>query len=134
MKKNGYIFFLALGLGLAGCQTPPPPLPAAKFQGIPAKNFTVTVTCSDPTTRFMGGITADGETDHLVGMNCGTYQTSGHEILCEFRKTDSAGRLTITISSEGKSLGSSTTDAKSGGVRADLFFVPPQERTSFTTF
>ena len=86
MKNIALIFLLAANFLLAGCQTGPPPVPKAKFVGIPAKDFTVTVTCSDPTTRFIGFIVNDGELDHLVGMRSGVYQISGHEISCEFKK------------------------------------------------
>lgn len=134
MKKNGFIFLLVANFLLAGCQTEPPPASKAKFVGISAKEFTVKVTCSDPTTRFMGSIVNDGETDHLVGMSSGVYQISGHEIVCEFKKTDQAGRLSLTISSNGKTLGNSSTDAYFGGVRVELLFAPPEEKTLFTTF
>ena len=134
MKTTASIFFLAAALALAGCKTEPPPTVAAKYTGIPSKNLTVVVTCSDPTTRFMGCITTDGGADHLIGMSSGTYQTSGHEITIEFKKTDKPGILKLAVSSEGKSLGTCTTAENLGGVRAELLFAPPQEHALFTTF
>ena len=134
MKKIAALLLLTLNLILAGCQTVPPTPPSTKFAGIPAKDFIVTVTCSDPATRFVGSIETDGVADHLIGMSTGIYRVSGHEIICEFKKTDAPGRLTLTVTSGNQSLGNSTTGARFGGVRAELFFVPPQERTLFTTF
>lgn len=134
MKHFAVLSLLASVFFLSGCETEKPTSTAAKFTGIPPKALTVTVTCSDQNTRFMGSITTDGETDHLVGMSSGTYQTSGHEIFCEFKKTDKCGRITLTVSSNGKKLGNSSTDEDFGGVRADLFFAPPKEHALFTTF
>jgi hypothetical protein len=134
MKTSTVLFLFAIALLLDGCQSAPPPSPAAKFIGLPAKSLTVTVTCSDPRTRFMGCIETDGEADHLVGMSSGTYQTSGHEISIDFKKTDKPGILKLSVSSDGKSLGNCSTAESLGGVRAEFFFVPPKEHTLFTTF
>lgn len=134
MKTPANIFLLAVGVALAGCKSEPPPTVASKYVGIPPKNLTVIVTCTDPMTRFMGSITTDGETDHLVGMSTGTYQTSGHEILIEFKKSDKSGAIRLSVSSGGRELGNCVTRENYGGVRADLLFAPPAEHSTFTTF
>ena len=127
--------FLALiaVVALAGCATPPPP--PKSFAGIAPSEFTVTVTCSNPTARFTGMIVADGQCENWVGIGGGTYHATGHEVVCAFRKTAGvAGKISLAVSRAGVRLGESNTDDKNGGVRAELLYAPPEEHALFTTY
>ena len=133
MKTFCSLLALIAAVALAGCATPPPP--QRDFAGIAPTDFTVTVKCSEPTMRFTGMIVSDGQCENWVGIGGGTYHASGHEVVCAFRKTTGvAGQISLAVSRAGVRLGDSTTDGKSGGVRAELLFAPTQEHALFTTY
>jgi hypothetical protein len=115
----------------AGCATENS---VQKYSGISPKEVTVTVTCSDPNTRFGGTIITDGQAEHWIGIGSATFHASGHNIMCQFRKTADAGRLSLAVSRAGVPLGDSSTDDKFGGVRAELVSASPQESVLFTTY
>lgn len=125
------LFSLVCVAMLVGCATQNP---VRKYSNTSPTEVTVTITCSDPTTRFGGTIIADGQAEHWIGIGSGTFYATGHEILCEFRKTADAGRISLAVSSAGVHLGDSSTDDKFGGVRAELIATPPKEVVMFTTY
>lgn len=131
MKNITLLLTLIAGAFLFGCGTPT----HRDFAGMPATAFAVTVSCSDASMRFEGTIISDGHSERLSGTGSGTFQATGHEIVCSFRKTSADGRISISVLEEaGKSLGSSTTAKPFGGVRAELLRTPSAEHTLFTTF
>ena len=104
------------------------------FTGIPATDFTVSVKCGEPNMRFTGTIVSDGHTEHLSGLGSGTFHISGHEVICAFKKTDAAGRISLTISKGDTHVGDAISDETYGGVRAELLYTPEQRHTLFTSF
>jgi len=104
------------------------------FTGVPATDFTVSVTCGEPSMEFTGTIVSDGQTEHLSGTGSGTFQISGHEVVCVFRKSDPAGRIALKITKAGELVGQAMTDVTNGGVRAELLYTPEQQHTLFTSF
>lgn len=105
------------------------------FSGIPATDFTVSVTCGEPSLGFTGTIVSDGHTEHLSGIGKGIFHTSGHEITCAFKKSEPRGRISLSISKTGGDhIGDAITDETNGGVRAELLYAPDQRRTLFTSF
>ena len=116
---------------LVGCSTTSSHRDTA---GIPATDITVSVTCSEPTMRFTGTIVADGHTERFSGTGSGTFHASGHELVCSFKKTGDAGRISLAVSESGKTLGSSSSVEKLGGVRAELLHTLMARQEVFTTF
>jgi hypothetical protein len=99
-----------------------------------SSSITVSVSCSEPSMRFTGTIVSDGHSQELSGTGSGTYQASGHEIVCSFKKLDADGQISLAVSEAGKKLGDSSTPARFGGVRAELHRTWTRQSTSFTTF
>jgi hypothetical protein len=116
---------------LFGCATTPR---HGDFSGMPATDITVTVSCGDPGMTFTGTIVSDGHSEQLSGAGSATFHATGHEFVCSFRKTGVAGRISISVSEAGESLGSSSTTDEFGGVRAELLRTPSRRHTIFTTF
>ena len=99
-----------------------------------SSSITASVSCSEPSMRFTGTIVSDGHSQELSGTGSGTYQASGHEIVCSFKKLDADGQISLAVSEAGKKLGNSSTPARFGGVRAELHRTWTGQSTSFTTF
>jgi len=116
---------------LAGCGTTSG---HRDFTGIPATDFTVSVTSGEPSMRFTGTIVSDGRTEHLSGTGSSTFHVSGHEVVCAFKKADLAGRMSLKITKAGDLVGEAHTDEIHGGVRAELLYTPEQKHTLFTSF
>lgn len=130
--KN-FLIIPALAAVLAGCATSPQPT-AADYSLVPAVQYVVTVTCSDPTTKFSGTIVADGQSTHYSGIGKGSYPAAGHVINCSFRKTTRDGQIILSISEAGKDLGYSTSSQKFGGVRAEISDTNKGTGQVFSTF
>jgi hypothetical protein len=118
-------------IALAGCHTP---VPQRGSSGLPAKDITVSVSCSDRGMKFKGTIVADGHSKKLSGRGSGMYHASGQKIVCSFQKLDVDGRITLVVSEAGRKLGESSTPDMFGGVRAELFRAPTDQHCIFTTF
>ncbi len=131
MRTTILLLALVAAAILSGCSTVSS---HHDFTGIPAADFTVTVTCGEPSTRFSGTIVSDGKTEHLSGTGKSTFQVSGHEIVCAFKKVDAVGRIQMKITKAGGLVGEAITDEKFGGVRAELLYTPDQRHTVFTSF
>ena len=116
---------------LVGCSTTSSHRDTA---GTPATDITVSVTCSEPTMRFTGTIVADGHTERFSGTGSGTFHASGHELVCSFKKTGDDGRISLAVSESGKTLGSSSTVFKQGGVRAEFVRSLMVRSDVFTTY
>ena len=129
-KSIPSVLFILTATWLSGCSTIHP---HHDYSGIPATNIVVTITCSEPKTRFDGTIVCDGVSQLLSGVGSGSFSVSGHEFFCSFRKLDTPGSIAISVSEAGHSLGNSSTEAPSGGVRAEIFRTPLQYHTLFTT-
>ena len=105
------------------------------YSDMPATDLMVTVTCSNPNTRFAGSIVTDGHSVPSVGTGHGTLHTAGHEFVCSFHKTDPDGQISISVSEAGKVLGGSTNAGHTlGGVRAEFLRTPLERHDIFTTF
>ena len=100
----------------------------------PTTDIVVTVTCSNPDTRFIGSIVTDGHAVQSGGTGHATFHATGHEFVCSFKKTDPAGRILISVSEAGKELGSSSTGEKFGGVRAEFARSLVARSDVFTTY
>ncbi len=131
MRTTTLLLALIAAAIFAGCSTTSS---HHDFTGIPAADFTVAVTCGEPSTRFSGTIVSDGKTEHLSGTGRSTFQVSGHEIVCAFKKVDAVGRIHMKITKAGGLVGEATNDEKFGGVRAELLYAPDQRYTLFTSF
>lgn len=116
---------------LFGCATAPR---HRDYSGLAPTHIVVTVSCSEPDMKFTGTIVSDGSTEQLSGTGTITYYATGHELVCSFRKTGAAGRISISVSERGESLGSSSTSERFGGVRAELLRTPSAQHTVFTIF
>ena len=100
----------------------------------PTTDIVVTVTCSNPDTRFTGSIVTDGQAAQSVGTGHATFHATGHEFVCSFKKIDPAGRISISVSEAGKELGNSSTNEKFGGVRAEFSRSLLARSDIFTTY
>lgn len=129
MKAITLLLALSLTSLLFGCSTASL---HRDYSGIPATDIVVTVSCSDPKMGFAGTIVSDGQSQQLSGVGSGTFQATGHEFVCSFRKTDADGLISISVSEAGKVLGSSRTP--DSGVRAEVLRTPLAQHTVFTTF
>ena len=131
MKRLTPLMAVLAAALVTGCSTT---TSQRSFTGIPATDFTVSVTCGEPTVGFAGTIVVDGHTEPYSGTGSGTFQIRGHEIVCAFKKTEAPGRITLRITKAGELVGEASTDEAHGGVRAELLYIPNQRRTSFTSF
>ena len=100
----------------------------------PTTDIVVTVTCSNPDTRFTGSIVTDGHAVQSGGTGHATFHATGHEFVCSFKKTDPDGRISISVSEAGKELGNSSTGEKFGGVRAEFVRSLLARSDVFTTY
>lgn len=94
----------------------------------------ITVTCSNPDTRFTGSIVTDGHAVQAGGTGRATFHATGHEFVCSFKKADPAGQISLSVSEAGKELGNSNTGEKFGGVRAEFVRSLLVQSDLFTTF
>lgn len=117
MKTTITLLTTLVAVVLAGCSSTPP---HRDFSGTPNTEIVVTVTCSNPNTKFTGTIVSDGHTVQLAGTGHGTFHAKGHELVCSFRKDDSDGAISISVSEAGNNLGNSNIATRYGGVRADI--------------
>ncbi len=131
MKHLAPLFALFAAAAFVGCSTTSS---HRDFSGVPATDIAVTITCSDPDMRFSGTICSDGRSQKYSGMGSGAYHTSGHEVICSFKKLGSNGRITLSAAEMGQQPGGSSTTNKFGGVRAEFLRLPNEQRTIFTTF
>ena len=122
---------LAAGLLCFGCRTSSA---RRDFSGAPPRQIVATIKCSDPAMKFTGEIVSDGHVQKYSGVGSGTYQASGHEIICSFKKLEADGRLSLAAGELGREPGSSSTVEPFGGVRARFLYGPEMEHTVFTTF
>ena len=123
------ITLLAFTALLIGCGTNST---RQNYSGIPPTSIVVTVSCSDPNMGFSGTIVTDGRTNQLSGIGSGTFNVTGHEFVCSFKKEGANGLISISASEDGKVLGNSRTPHD--GVRAEFLRTPSAEHTVFTTF
>ena len=131
MKTPSSLLSLVILALLAGCATTSP---QRDLSGMPPINIVTTVSCSDPAIKFTGTIVSDGHTRNYSGTGSGTFHATGHDIICSFKKTGTAGRISIAASTSDKGQGNSTTDRKFGGVRAEFLRAPKEQHDIFTTF
>jgi hypothetical protein len=83
-------------------------------------DYTVVVSCSEPTMRFTGSIVSDGHPLVLYGTGIGTYRVRSRTIVCSFEKTQADGQISLAVSNAGQALGWSSTPARLGGVHAEI--------------
>jgi hypothetical protein len=114
---------------LAGCSTPSP---HRDFSGMPKTEIVVTVTCSNPNSKFTGTIVSDGQPVQLGGTGQATFHAKGHELVCSFRKDGSDGAISISVSEAGNNLGNSSIATKYGGVRAEVVRTAMEHHEIFT--
>lgn len=131
MKVITFLSALIAVAFLAGCSTTSH---RRDFSGIPATDFTLCVTCGEPSIRYTGTIVSDGHSELVSGKGNGTYYISAHKIACSFKKTDADGRISLAVSEAGKTQGSSSTISRFGGVRAEVLRTPSEQHDVFTTF
>ena len=129
MKTIPTLLALIAAAAFAGCST----TPSHHAYSGPTTDIVVTVTCSNPDTRFTGSIVTDGHAVQSGGTGHATFHATGHEFVCSFKKTDPAGRISISVSEAGKELGNSSTGEKFGGVRAEVLRTPMVQHDIFTT-
>jgi hypothetical protein len=129
MRTTKALLALIAGTFLFGCGKP-------DYSGIPVTHVVVTVSCSNPGMRFTGTIVSDGRSEKLSGTGSGTYDATGHEMICYFKKTDIDGQISMSVSNAGRLVGRSSTPTRYGGVRAELLLIdtPSRQHILFTTF
>ena len=130
MKTIPTLLALIAAAVLAGCST----TSSQRAYSGPKTDIVVTVTCSNPDTRFTGSIVTDGHAVQSGGTGHATFHTTGHEFVCSFKKTDPDGRISISVSEACKELGNSSTAEKFGGVRAEFVRALMARSDIFTTF
>jgi hypothetical protein len=131
MKITASRFAIAAIVLLAGCSTTSSHRDTA---GAAKTDIVVTVTCSNPNTKFTGTIVSDGRSVQLGGTGHGTFHASGHELVCSFKKDDSKGGISISVSEAGRNLGNSTIATKFGGVRAEIVRTAKEQHDTFTAY
>jgi hypothetical protein len=104
------------------------------YSGIPAAKIDVTVSCSNPATKFEGTIVSDGHSEPFNGVGSGTFHATGHELICSFKKTGGEGQISISVSEAGNNLGNAYTGQKFGGVRAEIVRTAVGPHQTFSTF
>ncbi len=129
MKRTISLLTIAAAAVLVGCGTTSS---HSDFSGMAKTKIVITVTCSNPDTKFTGTIDSDGHPVQLGGTGHGTFQATGHEFFCVFRKDGSDGALSISASEAGKNLGSSSIATKYGGVRVEIVRTGKEQRDTFT--
>src|SRR6516162_8150163 len=128
MKTTISFLPILLAVVLAGCSTQPP---HHDFSGMPQTKIVVTVSCSNPDTKFDGSIVSDGHPVHLSGTGHGTFHATGHELVCSFKKDGSDGQISISVSEDGTNLGNSNISTRFGGVRAEIVRTPMERHDTF---
>lgn len=122
---------IVVALALAGCRTTSS---HPDSSAIAKTHIVVTVTCSNPDTKFTGTIVSDGHSVQLHGTGHGAFHASGHQFVCSFKKDASDGQISISVSEAGKDLGNSSIARKSGGVRADIVRTAIEHHDTFSAF
>jgi hypothetical protein len=117
MKSIISLLTIVAAVLVAGCRTKSSPPDSS---GMAKTHIVVTVTCSNPDTKFTGTIVSDGHSVQLHGTGHGTFNASGRQLVCSFKKDASDGQISISVSEAGKDLGNSRIATKFGGVRADI--------------
>ena len=130
MKNIPTLLALIAAAVLTGCST----TPSQHAYSGPTTDIVVTVTCSNPDTRFTGSIVTDGHAVQSGGTGHATFHATGHEFVCSFKKTDPDGRISISVSEAGKEFGNSSTGEKFGGVRAEIVRSLLARSDVFTTY
>src|SRR5262249_47037397 len=113
-----------------GCGT----MQSHHVSGSPAAKIDVTVSCSNPGTKFEGTIVSDGHSTSFKGSGCRTFHAAGHELICSFKKTGAVGQISISVSEAGNNLGNAYTGHEFGGVRAEIVRTAAAQCQTFTTF
>ena len=101
--------------------------------GMAKTEIVVSVTCSNPNTKFAGTIDSDGHSVQLSGKGHGTFHATGQEFVCLFKKDGTDGRISVSVSENGNNLGYSSIATKFGGVRADIARTALRQHTTFTS-
>jgi len=131
MKTTTSLLTILAAVFLAGCSTPSS---HRDVSGMAKTHIVVTVTCSNPDTKFTGTIVSDGHSVQLAGTGHGTFRATGHELVCSFKKDGSDGGISISVSEAGNNLGSSNIATKFGGVRAEVVRKPTDLHETFSAF
>jgi len=131
MKTTRSLLIIIAGVALAACSTTSSHRDSS---GRAKTEIVVTVTCSNPGTKFSGTIVSDGHTVQLGGTGHGTFHAAGHEFVCSFKNDGSDGQISISVSEAGKNLGNSRIATKYGGVRADIVRTGLEQRDTFTAY
>jgi hypothetical protein len=104
------------------------------LSGIPPAKIDVTVSCSNPATKFEGTIVSDGHSKPFNGVGSRTFHATGHEMICSFKKTGAEGQISISVSEAGNNLGNAYTGHEFGGVRAEIVRTAAGPHQTFSTF
>jgi hypothetical protein len=131
MKFTISLLTIVAALVLAGCRTKSSHSDSA---AMPKTDIVVTVTCSNPDTKFTGTIVSDGHSVQLHGAGHGTFHATGHQLVCSFRKDASDGQISISVSEAGNDLGNANIATKFGGVRADIVRTAMERHDTFSAF
>jgi RNA polymerase sigma factor (sigma-70 family) len=84
-------------------------------------------------TKFNGMIITDGKVNKVSGTLPATFTEQGNDVKLAFQKTNEKGSIALSVSEDGKELGSSSTGEAYAGVLAQ--FLRGQNQISlFTTF
>lgn len=132
--KTAVSWFAVLAAALfAGCSTTSTTAPHRDFSGMPPTDITVTVSCSDPTMKFAGTITADGQLRRVSGKGSGAFRVTGHEFSAFIKKARSEGQITVVVAQSNQSLGSATAFGPFGA-HFEVLRTPTEQHDLFTTF
>jgi hypothetical protein len=104
------------------------------LSGSPTAKIDVTVTCSNPATKFEGTIVSDGHSRPFKGAGSRTFHATGHELICSFKKTGAEGQISVSVSESGNDLGNAYTGQEFGGVRAEIVRTAAQQHQTLGTF
>lgn len=129
MKITIILVTIVAAVVLTGCSTTSSHRDSS---GMAKTEIVVTVTCSNPDTKFTGTIDSDGHLAQVRGTGHGTFHASGHKFVCLFKKDGSDGGISISVSEAGKNLGSSSIATRYGGVRADIVRTAMEQHDAFT--
>lgn len=130
MKMKSAISLVTILVVFGGCTTT---APRRDVSGMAKTEIVVTVSCSNPNTKFAGTIDSDGHTVQLSGKGHGTFHATGQEFVCLFKKDGTDGRISVSVSEGGNNLGYSSIATKFGGVSADIARTAMHQHTSFTS-
>lgn len=131
MKSTISLLPIIAALVLVGCRTKSS---HPDSSGTSKTHIVVTITCSNPDTKFTGTIVSDGHSVQLHGNGHGTFNASGYKLVCSFKKDASDGQISISVSEAGKDLGNARIATKFGGVRADIVRTAMEHHETFSAF